>query len=77
VALSFVSAATEAHFRLIEKRQGLSLVLEQIEGFEPLQTAPLAALSMDGRPIDASTGGIKGQRPSKKDKLRAAATRGQ
>ncbi len=30
LALSFVSAATEAHFRLIEKRQGLSLPREQV-----------------------------------------------
>jgi ATP-dependent RNA helicase RhlE len=69
LAVSFVSADTEAHFRLIEKRQGLSLVLEQVEGFAPLQSAP-------GTPAEnvlPSTGGIKGKRPSKKDKLRAAA----
>ncbi|MDQ0071247.1 superfamily II DNA/RNA helicase [Variovorax boronicumulans] len=66
LAISFVSASTEAHFRLIEKRQGLSLPRERIEGFEPTEVAvPL---------VDASgTGGIKGKRPSKKDKLRAAA----
>ncbi len=63
VALSFVSAGTESHFRLIEKRQRLNLPREQIEGFEPEQTDALAA---------PSTGGIKGKRPSKKDKLRAA-----
>ena len=63
LAVNFVSAATEAHFRLIEKRQGLQLPREQIAGFEPVETAPAAA----------STGGIKGKRPSKKDKLRAAA----
>jgi len=65
LAISFVSASTEAHFRLIEKRQGLSLPRERIEGFEPTEVAvPL---------VDASgTGGIKGKRPSKKDKLRAA-----
>lgn len=64
VALSFVSAETEAHFRLIEKHQGLALPREQVPGFEPLQD-PVA--------LPPSTGGIKGKRPSKKDKLRAAA----
>lgn len=77
VAVSFVSADTEAHFRLIEKRQGLSLPLEQIAGFEPVQTAVPAVTALDGTSIDTATGGIKGKRPSKKDKLRAAAARGQ
>lgn len=68
LAISFVSAASEAHFRLIEKRQGLSLPREQVEGFEPTEVAPPV--------VDASgTGGIKGKRPSKKDKLRAAAAK--
>lgn len=69
LALSFVSADTEAHFRLIEKRQGVSLPLEQVAGFEPLQ----AAISAPLETATPSTGGIKGKRPSKKDKLRAAA----
>jgi superfamily II DNA/RNA helicase len=64
IALSFVSADTDAHFRLIEKRQRLLLVREHIAGFEPAQTAAV------GTP---SNGGIKGKRPSKKDKLRQAA----
>ena len=64
LAISFVSADNEAHFRLIEKRQKLTLLRERIAGFEPLQTA---AGSVSGN------GGIKGKRPSKKDKLRAAA----
>jgi ATP-dependent RNA helicase RhlE len=63
LAISFVSADTEAHFRLIEKRQHLSLPREQIEGFEPTQAAAIAV---------PGNGGIKGKRPSKKDKLRAA-----
>ena len=63
LAVSFVSADTEAHFRLIEKRQGLSLPREQVAGFEPTE-APVAG---------PGTGGIKGKRPNKKDKLRAAA----
>ncbi|MEJ8840124.1 DEAD/DEAH box helicase [Ramlibacter sp. AN1133] len=64
LAVSFVSAATEAHFRLIEKRQNLALTREQIAGFEPVEVA---------QPAESGTGGIKGRRPSKKDKLRAAA----
>ncbi|MDI1273140.1 DEAD/DEAH box helicase [Polaromonas sp.] len=71
-ALSFVSADTLAHWRLIEKRQQLSLPLEQIEGFEPLQVQ----VSTDEAGSPPATGGIKGKRPSKKDKLRAAAARG-
>jgi hypothetical protein len=71
--LSFVSVNTEAHFRLIEKRQGLSLPLEQIEGFEPVQTARVAAPLSEQALLDRANGGIKGKRPSKKDKLRAAA----
>ncbi len=62
LAVSFVSAATEQHFRLIEKRQGCRLAREQVTGFEPAETASPAA----------ATGGVKGRRPSKKDKLRAA-----
>ena len=71
LAVSFVSADTEAHFALIEKRQGLTLSREQIAGFEPVEVRAAADLA----PI-AGTGGIKGKRPSKKDKLRAAAARG-
>jgi superfamily II DNA/RNA helicase len=65
VAISFVSAESLPHFHLIEKRQRLNLPLEQIAGFEPTQSSSPAA---------AAGGGIKGKRPSKKDKLRAAAT---
>jgi superfamily II DNA/RNA helicase len=71
IAISFVSAGTEAHWRLIEKRQRLSVAREQVAGFEPVQTeGPTAS--------DPSlTGGIKGKRPSRKDKLREAAARAQ
>jgi ATP-dependent RNA helicase RhlE len=65
LALSFVSAGTESHFHLIDKRQALALTLETIAGFEP--TTPVLA------PTEKGQGGIKGRRPSKKDKLRAAA----
>ena len=68
LAVSFVSADTEAHFHLIEKRQGIHLPLEQIAGFEPTDMAtPIVAQAAP------DNGGIKGKRPSKKDKLRAAA----
>jgi len=67
VAVSLVSAGTEAHFRLIEKRQNLVLPREQVAGFEPVEVESAAQAA-------AGTGGIKGKRPSKKDKLRAAAT---
>ena len=73
LAVSFVSAATEAHFRLIEKRQGLSVAREQVPGFEPTDVAPLLAATESRSAAGESTGGIKGKRPSKKDKLRAAA----
>jgi ATP-dependent RNA helicase RhlE len=68
LAVSFVSADTQAHFELIEKRQGLQLSLEHIAGFEPADVAtPIVVQPNPGN------GGIKGKRPSKKDKLRAAA----
>ena len=63
LAVSFVPAASEAHFRLIEKRQGQRVPREQVPGFEPKTTAVLTPIG---------NGGIKGKRPSKKDKLRAA-----
>ena len=68
VAVSFVAADAEAHFRLIEKRQHLTIPREHIAGFEPTE-APAPTSSADPQ----GTGGIKGKRPSKKDKLRAAA----
>lgn len=74
-AISFVSAATEAHWRLIEKRQRLSVAREQIAGFVPLEAATADA-SNSGPMLDVH-GGIKGKRPSKKDKLREAAARAQ
>jgi len=69
LALSFVSADAEAHMRLIEKRQGMQLEREVIAGFEPTQAAVPDRASVPG------TGGIKGKRLSKKDKLRAEAAR--
>ena len=72
LAVSFVTADTEAHWRLIEKRQGLDVVLEAVVGFEPTEVAALPQAVVD----HSGNGGVKGKRPSKKDKLRAAAKAG-
>ena len=78
VAISFVSAATQAHFRLIEKRQRVAVPREQVAGFEPADMeAAGAGLENGAATSPSSNGGIKGKRPSKKDKLREAAARGQ
>ena len=67
VAVSFITAEAHAHFLLIEKRHQLDLPREQIAGFEPENIeVPLP-----------TTGGVKGRRKSKKDKLREAAARAQ
>lgn len=66
-AVSFITATSEAHFRLIEKRHDMRLPREEIAGFEPTELPVLNAEAAAG------TGGIKGVRPSKKDKLRALA----
>ncbi len=71
MAVSFITASSEAHFRLIEKRHDMRLPREQIVGFEPTE------LPIFNAERAAGTGGIKGLRPSKKDKLRAAAARTQ
>ncbi|MFN3617448.1 MAG: helicase-related protein [Aquabacterium sp.] len=74
VAISFVNADTEAHFRLIEKRQGLRVPREQVPGFEMTQTEPTQPPPLRNPLTDPhGTGGIKGTRKSKKDKLREAA----
>lgn len=64
LAVSFVTAESHAHFCLIEKRHQLAVPRERIDGFEPTGSTPPPA-----------TGGIKGRRKSKKDKLREAALR--
>jgi superfamily II DNA/RNA helicase len=63
VAISFITAEMRAHFALIERSHQHYIVRERIAGFEPIETPP------PGPP----TGGVKGKRKSKKDKLREAA----
>ncbi|HYD83738.1 MAG TPA: hypothetical protein VEA63_06785, partial [Opitutus sp.] len=65
-AISFVTADAAAHFRLVEKRHGLSLPRERLRGFEPTDVAA---------PVRDPHGGVKGKRKSKKDKAREAAGR--
>ena len=67
LAVSFASAGTQAHFRLIEKRMKFLLPRERVAGFEPVDAALPPPEATPG------SGGIKGKRPSRKDKLRAAA----
>lgn len=64
VAISFVTADSEPHFGLIEKRHHLDLGREVLEGFEPTDMAIA---------VRDPHGGVKGKRKSKKDKLREAA----
>jgi superfamily II DNA/RNA helicase len=68
VAISFICAdapGSEAHFRLIEKRQAQRVPREQLAGYEVADALP---------PLPAEpNGGVKGRRKSKKDILREAA----
>ncbi|MEC7519738.1 MAG: DEAD/DEAH box helicase [Myxococcota bacterium] len=68
VAVSFVTADMRAHFRLIERRERRRLPREHVPGFEPEEEEVQVTRSH-------GTGGIKGKRKSKKDKLREAAAR--
>ena len=69
VAVSFVTEEMRAHFALIVKRHTLDVVHERLPGFEPTEGASPPRQEMP------STGGVKGKRKSKKDKLREAAAR--
>jgi superfamily II DNA/RNA helicase len=73
LAVSFVGPETEAHWRLIEKRQHIAVPREVLAGFEPTSSHAVATGTphLQGTANDP-TGGIKGQRPNKKDKLRQA-----
>ena len=64
-AVSFIDHASAAHFKLIEKRVRIKLPRESVAGFE-LGEAPPTPVKPKGP--------VKGKRPSKKDKARAAAS---
>lgn len=87
-AVTFVTPANAAHWRLIQKRQHLQLTLEEVAGFEPLEIAKALSTETQDQTQDQmqdarrsqkvsrdpnDNGGVKGKRPSKKDKIRAAA----
>ena len=81
-AISFVTAESAAHFRLIEKRHRLALPRERVAGLEPTDVEPTDAERREARPGDPGApardphGGVKGKRKSKKDKARELAARG-
>jgi len=81
-AITFLTAESEDHMNLIEKRYGLQTEREVMEGFEPDEVAWKEAAVLAKTAISASSaslaldkmnGGIKGRRKSKKDKLREKA----
>lgn len=67
-AISFVTPESRPQWRLIEKREGVRVPIEVLAGFEPVAAAQTDATAR----APGATGGIKGKRPNKKDKLRAA-----
>ena len=75
VAISFVTAEMRDHFALIERRHRHRVAREHLPGFEPTEARDVPQVSSDG-PRPTGTGGVKGTRTSKKDKLREAAARG-
>ena len=73
LVVSFVSAESEGHWQLIQKRLALQLSMETIKGFESKVTTLGNAESKISHLINLDpNGGIKGKRPNKKDKLRQA-----
>jgi ATP-dependent RNA helicase RhlE len=69
-AITLVTAENREHWQQLCERLLLDVPLEVLPGFEPTDPVPAP------RPLVAADGGgIKGKRPSKKDKLRAAAAR--
>jgi superfamily II DNA/RNA helicase len=65
LAISFVSPDSLQHWTLIEKRHAVKLAQESVPGFEATTEPPLNS---------QGHGGVKGKRPSKKDKLRQLAS---
>ena len=64
LAISFVTPESLSHWTLIEKRHAVKLERVNMEGFEATSPVP---------ENETGNGGIKGKRPSKKDKLRQLA----
>ncbi|RLA69963.1 MAG: ATP-dependent helicase [Epsilonproteobacteria bacterium] len=64
LAVTFIGHEEQAHFKLIEKRSGIRLKREQIEGFELIGEAPKKV---------KGPAPVKGKKKSKKDKLREQA----
>lgn len=76
MAISFITAENEAHFRLIEKRQDQFVERETVAGFEPRQVVEVGESDVGALAVGLDpNGGVKGTRKSKKDKLREAAAR--
>ena len=81
MAISFITTEMRAHFALIERTHRHYIVRERIAGFEPTKpttdatTKPTTDATTDTTAAVARTGGVKGARKSKKDKLREAAAR--
>ena len=68
LAVTFIGHEEQAHFKVIEKRSGIKLLREQIEGFELTGEAPKRI---------KGPAPVKGKKKSKKDKLREAALKDQ
>lgn len=66
VAVSFIDFEDRDHFALIEKRSGIKLAREQIQGFELKGVAPVKIKGPEP---------VKGKGKSKKDKLREQAAK--
>jgi len=64
--ISLVDVDSQPHLRLIEKRCALKISRERLDAFLPVDLPKARTLVSD------NNGGIKGRRPSKKDRLRAA-----
>jgi len=64
LALTFIGHEEQAHFKLIEKRSGIKLERESIEGFKLTGVAPTKR---------KGSAPVKGKKKSKKDKLREQA----
>ena len=64
LAVTFIGHEEQAHFKLIEKRSGIKLTREQVEGFELTGDSPKKVKGLEP---------VKGKKKSKKDKLREQA----